>query len=314
LPKAQSSQAGRIEEDGHTRETSLIFWIISYAYSTGPNALPGAPSETRSGNPTHPPTGSIPGWYPAADCGASHALALLLATHAYNNPVKYTDPSGHCPLCLFVPIMIGYVNFEIGAALGVYPDYVGIARAEKAMNHRGSIEVTAGLAVQGQFSGNIDNMVGVWKGRSSGYGLAQTNPEQAAAMGLGPLNPHNPSNAVLVMTARIENAQAACTNCNAIDRFLIGALAQNGFSTGDGFNNYKNDDGSINWKKYFGNPPGDVQADAKVREAFISVPFTNLVVLKYIMDVRVLSQRGWNLPEGISEEDLDYIDDLVRGK
>jgi hypothetical protein len=38
-----------------------------------------------------------PGWYPAADCAVSRALALLLATHGYNNPVKYTDPSGHKP-------------------------------------------------------------------------------------------------------------------------------------------------------------------------------------------------------------------------
>ena len=36
-----------------------------------------------------------PGWYPAADCAASRALALLFAPHGYNNPVKYTDPTGH---------------------------------------------------------------------------------------------------------------------------------------------------------------------------------------------------------------------------
>ena len=36
-----------------------------------------------------------PGWYPAADCAASRALALLLATHGFNNPVNTVDPSGH---------------------------------------------------------------------------------------------------------------------------------------------------------------------------------------------------------------------------
>jgi hypothetical protein len=42
-----------------------------------------------------------PGWSlcaprrPAAYCAASRALALLLATHGYNNPVNSIDPTGH---------------------------------------------------------------------------------------------------------------------------------------------------------------------------------------------------------------------------
>jgi hypothetical protein len=124
LAVAQSSQAGRIEEDGHTRLTSLTpapirgLQVISYAYPPGGPSLGEAlrgdtASITSRQRPVPMPFPALPvkqdraiqltrqlgvyppGLYPAADCGASHALALLFATHGYNNPVKYNDPTGH---------------------------------------------------------------------------------------------------------------------------------------------------------------------------------------------------------------------------
>jgi hypothetical protein len=124
LAVAQSSQAGRIEEDGHTRLTSLTpapirgLQVISYAYPPGGPSLGEAlrgdtASITSRQRPVPMPFPALPvkqdraiqltrqlgvyspGWYPAADCGASHALALLLATHGFNNPVNTIDPTGH---------------------------------------------------------------------------------------------------------------------------------------------------------------------------------------------------------------------------
>jgi RHS repeat-associated protein len=173
-------------------------------------------------------------------------LAWDRYSYGFNNPVNSIDPTGHSPfwaLNLFASIYIGY---EINAAMGVSPDYVGIVRANIAMNSTGSIEVAAGLAVQGQFSGKIDDVIGdIWPG-DSGYGLAQTNPDQTEAMSLGRLDPHDPSVAILVMQTRIENAQAACQNCNSMDLFMIGALAQNNYLDNDGVNGLtRNSNGDI---------------------------------------------------------------------
>ena len=82
----QAVRAGR--SDTCTGSTQSAF--IPYAYSTGPHAaaLGGAPAELTANRITPP------GVFPAAAQGVPFA-ALLYARHVLNNPLRYTDPTGH---------------------------------------------------------------------------------------------------------------------------------------------------------------------------------------------------------------------------
>gem|GEM_PF-1646566 len=233
-----------------------------------------------------------------------------------NSPVVYNDPSGHCAICMIVLGVALVADFAyMGAnAMGWIPDYVGIARAEAVMGRNGgSIEVAAGLAVQGEYSGYVDSFIGDVTSGSSGYGLAQTNAEEISALGLGDLDPNDPASAVLVMEARIAAVQGACVGCSPQDLLVAAALAQNRGITPDTMRALSVPEGDVDWGSFFSADRSNNQPDAQLREALTGMDYqTSFMLYLYIRDLRELYRRGWELPTGITEADLDYLEELAQ--
>jgi hypothetical protein len=226
--------------------------------------------------------------------------------------VNFNDPSGHCPFCLVVGgIAIG--AYYVGVGFGLTADLVGIAQAEAALGGKGGpTDVAAGLAVQGEFSygDNVAALVahGDPFSQQSGFGLAQTNAKEIGALGLSG-DPNDPSVAVKVMQARIDNGQRACHGCTARDRVIVAALAQNGGISQSALSRWSESasGGGIKWEDYFqeqfGNSPN--AADAQFRENISGIRYpTYFMVLKYARDLLELNQRGWDLPYGVTVEQL----------
>ena len=90
---AQSSQAGGIERDGHTRERAWPNKWPSHTHTRPvPTPCPALLHGWSFGRSCSPAAKEYkPGRGPAADVHS----ALLFAPHGLNNPVKYIDPSGH---------------------------------------------------------------------------------------------------------------------------------------------------------------------------------------------------------------------------
>jgi RHS repeat-associated protein len=236
-----------------------------------------------------------------------------------NSPVVYNDPSGHCIICLIVlgVALVADVTYMGANAMGWIPDYIGIARAEAVMGKNGgSIEVAAGLAVQGEYSGYVDTLAGDIMPGSSGYSLAQTNDDEINALGLENLDPQNPADAIRVMEARIGTAQAACTGCSPTDLLIVAALAQNRSLDASGVAGLlEAGGGSIDWNKYFRDPKTPSQIDARIRQALTGKTYEKgFMLLKYIQDLRELYRKGWALPDGITERDLEALEALANGE
>jgi hypothetical protein len=119
------------------------------------------------------------------------------------------------------------------------------------------------------------------------------------------------------MQSRIENAQGACQGCNGIDKVVVAALAQNKqISIGTISQLSRGAKGQgIAWNDYFKAPPTSKgQLDAQVREQLTGMKYKNLVLLKYIQDLKELNQEGWDLPDDINIDDLDDLEDLANSK
>jgi hypothetical protein len=73
-------------------------------------------------------------------------------------------------------------------------------------------------------------------------------------------------------------------------------------------------EGDIQWGAFFQEDRSNSQLDAQIREVLTGMDFqTSLQLLIYVQNMRELYRRGWDLPNGITEEDLDYLEDLARG-
>jgi hypothetical protein len=231
-------------------------------------------------------------------------------SYARNNPVSYTDPSGHfpCPWCV-VGAAVYLVNMSLHLA-AVLPDYEGIATTV-ALTDTKNATVAAGLSVQSEYPWSI--FLG------SGKGLAQlTSAEMnSKEFGMEGDDPYSSDVAVAGMQKRIDNAEKQCTSCTTgYDRLLVAAMAQNGSVKGlDNFGKLPIDPqtNTINWNQLFFDSPdignsGDslAQLRAGVRNEKYSTLF---MVRLYIHDLRVLMKLGYNLPDGIAEDDVKYIED-----
>ena len=235
------------------------------------------------------------------------------------NPVLYNDPTGHNPW-IIIPLIVWITagGYSASTSLGLTPDVLGIARTEYATGKdEVSIEVAAGLAVQGEFSGALDLVAGMFSD-SSGYGLAQVGDKELESLGMAGQDPFDPNVAVTVMESRIESAQDLCINCSPVDLIIVAALAQNGSGQ------LSDEDIVITSKELENNP--DVwwdyieeestsagQIDARVRTAATGMNYKQLLVTKYVMDMRALHDIGWDLPDGITINNLNNIENRARG-
>jgi RHS repeat-associated protein len=240
------------------------------------------------------------------------------------NPINLTDPSGNLP-CTTCDL-----NNAILAFFGLAPDYRGIAFAEKYVSKEGKIGtvdaiiVAAGIAVQSQWYGlPWDYRCLPFDNENSGLGIAQVSDDQMKIYSqmsgyrhLEGADQENPVVAVWAMAARIELVQRECNGCSPRDQLIAASMAQNG----DGFDAgamryvYKNymRDGGIRWAEFF--------IERKWKENYTDLRAmghenydTRFMLLLMVNDIRELQRRGWDLPHGITEADLNYVYDLSWG-
>lgn len=170
--------------------------------------------------------------------------------------------------------------------------------------------------MQSEWYGPWDTHQFAPNGANSGLGIAQVSDSQMAEYGLGGQNQEDPSVAVQAMQARIELVQDACSGCSARDKLIAASLAQNGSGfTADSMSyvvgNYSGKDGNINWSGFFDEPRTLSDPIARIREQVTGRQYdTRFMLHLFTNDLRELYRRGWDLPEGITEDDLDYMDDL----
>jgi RHS repeat-associated protein len=123
-----------------------------------------------------------------------------------NNPMRYTDPSGHC---------IGVITCSL-TALGFLPNYQGIANV-MFWTETDNAVVAAGISVQSQF------FTGIIAG--SGRGIAQLTSDEMKDFELEG-SAFNPYVAVQGMEERIELALNNCRACvTETDNLIVAALA-----------------------------------------------------------------------------------------
>ncbi|MEO8356222.1 MAG: hypothetical protein ABI621_09925 [Chloroflexota bacterium] len=170
-------------------------------------------------------------------------------SYVRNNPMIYTDPSGHLP-CLSCALLE-----SVGAFFGWSPDYRGISIAE-ALVTNGDTITAAGMAVQSEWY--LEAWDDPSNPASSSYGPAQITQAEIDEYELSGQNLHDPTISVQVMTNRINNVVSACPNCIDRDKLILAALAQNGSEytlnaladvSGPQYGRLEN--GGLNWKKYF---------------------------------------------------------------
>jgi hypothetical protein len=228
-------------------------------------------------------------------------------SYARNNPLRYTDPSGHFPWGWIVGIGAAYaINMSLHLA-GVLPDFEGIATTV-ALTDTNDATVAAGLSVQSEYPWSI--FLG------SGKGLAQlTSAEMnSKEFGMEGEDPFSSSVAVEGMAKRIALAQNECTSCTTgYDRLLVAAIAQNGDVQGlDSFGDLPVSGNAIDWDNFFGNPDIGNSGDslAQLRGGIRDEKYSTLFMVRlYIQNLRVLMKLGYQLPDGITEDDVKYIED-----
>ena len=217
-------------------------------------------------------------------------------SYANNNPIKYTDPSGHFPLIGF------YLFRKVLSFFGWAPDDKGIATANKYMDRkRDSVFVAAGIAVQSQWHGPWDTRRGAKviesiTGGTSGIGIAQVKNKQMKSYGLEGRNQEEPSVAIQAMTTRIGQVVNACKGCNPTDKLVASALAQNG-----GFERknmlavlqnegYQMPEGGIDWGEYFDHEFSNPAPDpiAHFREQVTGLQYNSQFMLRLYTNVPYL--------------------------
>jgi hypothetical protein len=94
---------------------------------------------------------------------------------------------------------------------------------------------------------------------------------------------------------------------------VAAALAQNRGIDPETMERLSKPEGDIKWGDFFGEPRSNSQIDAQLREDLTGMDFqTSYILYKYILDMIELYHRGWELPDGITEADLDYLKELAE--
>jgi len=249
---------------------------------------------------------SLRSWDRQADTlipGAGNPQAWDRYAYANNNPVKYNDPSGHCVVCFMVVAGTIVATPFVLSGIGLRPDVEGALIASAVtMNQDSDILVTAGIAVQTEYP---------WELVGDIQGWAQATSEE-----LGGRSPFSPSVSVEIMKERIYRAIDYCKFCNdgindGVDKLIVAALAQNGFDfSPKGVGDAMRQDG-IDWEQFLNTNGGNPSAwYAQIRQDVTQQNYeTQLMLELFIKDLRLLKSMGHNLPDWLTEKDIEYIED-----
>ena len=214
-----------------------------------------------------------------------------------NNPVRYTDPSGHF-ICVFSCLIMPF--FALG------PDLRGVNYVSGNVNTVNAV-VAAGMAVQSNFYGPWDNSSSI----ADSVGPAQLMSEEVATLDGDPLDPND---AALGMGNRIANVVNACPGkCSDTDRLILAALGQNypGFSAANIKDIPRNADNSFNWGSYIAAPFNTNDPVAQFRQGVTGLNYSKELMLKlFMLDLQWFLDHGYLLPDDYDDADLDYIETL----
>jgi len=258
--------------------------------------------------------------------------------YVYNNPCKYTDPSGH-DACAF----LGALHWTLGAicsgsvkVIGTHAAFYGkgpdrrglrtVERNKQAIEAGvGEIEgaeliyTAAGIAVQNQWWLGLseDIAAGAYRGENPSRGPAQIRDSEMEGIS-GDQFFMKP--AAHAMAAKIQRSIDACDGCSPTDIAIVAAIAQNGFGPGsvdDVQKTYGRSDGFVDWGSYFADlPPSSVSfASDPRRDLFVErtgdMPWNQYQLLMFTNDLQALVNSGWDLPAGV---DLDYMRRIASGE
>jgi RHS repeat-associated protein len=207
-----------------------------------------------------------------------------------NNPVRYTDPTGHC---------IGLKTCFL-TAIGFLPDFQGVANVVLWTKTDDAV-VAAGLAVQSQWS--LSMVLGDGLGFA---GALESELDEGQ-------NPYSVAVAEEVMSERIDGAITGCdTKCaDGVDKLIVAAIAQNGYDL-DFSSLPLEPDKTINWTEFFDSDIGSSTSDpfAQIRQEITGMDYSAEFMLKlYIQDLRLLMKLGYKLPSWATEKDVKFIED-----
>jgi len=251
-------------------------------------------------------------------------------SYVCNNPLKYTDRSGH----RLEPVwwrLVGLAQkwalerlYGPGANEAFYgrgPDHRGLAVVKQ---HQSAIQkvtgappiyVAASIAVQSQWQNDfIDSAEPLIQGDSTpSVGIAQLESSEVEG------DPSDPRTAALGMATKIQRSMDLCAECSPTDQAIIATLAQNrvnGFNqqSMDTILKHRNPNGTINWNGYFGTLPSPAESmgprGPMFEERTGGRPWAQFQVQLFANDLQALVEQGWILPEGV---DLEYIQRVAGG-
>ncbi len=269
-----------------------------------------------------------------------------LNRYAYtrNNPVKYTDPSGHC-LGIFAGIdtlvcllligggaAIGGLTYEyyVGPSTGQRPDHKGAEAAnERWATIAGAaldvnippIALGAGVAVQSQWyfapvQGLQDTGERALGDTNPSQGIAQLTPGEARYFPNGVYAPFDENASIAALGNKISESVGACSNCSITDQFIVMGLAQNYFLP-DSVAALPRIQGSnqVDWNTVFNGDPSHLWSKELPRLWTRGIRGESTSWLRYLLqvftnDLLDLQSQGWEMPAGVN---ISYMQCLASG-
>ncbi len=247
-----------------------------------------------------------------------------------NNPLRYTDPTGHCPWCVVViigvlilaPVAVAIGNVAeavVGPAFGLSPDYDGVSTAQSMVSRDSSNApaLASSLAVQSQWCCGILDAVGSLVGSQSN-GPAQITPDESGYFPDGIYLPNNPSASTVAMYNKMRRGNAFCQNpgtvCDVTDEYIGMGLAQN---FGPQNPEYFDSEGQPDWNRHLNGMSEtgyDTLNNARVAIRMIlknSYSWPRFHLGQFTRNLLALQEQGWELPEGL---DTEYMFCLADAK
>ncbi len=265
--------------------------------------------------------------------GAGNPQALNRYSYVLGNPLKYTDPSGHCAsihTCVLsgIPFLSPFVNAydEALPLLGYRANPLGVDAAknnERTIDSealRGgmpSIALSAAIAVQGNAPWPRDIPSAAFGSESAG--IAQMKPREAIyfpdykTKGKDAYEPYNPSASIHAMAGKM-NAGPGCAGCSVGDQYTYWALAQNGPVDTDSFRRTKS--GGVDWALYFARNGGDGIGSSPqdpARRAILALhgikTWDQWQVWVYALQLQELANQGESIEPGV----VPYLQCVAKG-